>query len=239
VTGAGKGIGRQIYLDLARCGAFVVAVSRTEADLTSLKKEIDLFGNGCAVIAADLEKVEDSKRIAKEAGVVDLLVNNAGIAKLAPFLDLSVEDWDVTLNVNLRSIFIVSQVVSKGMVARGKGGVIVNVSSQASSIGLDKHVAYCASKGGLDQLTRVMALELGKHKIRVNSVNPTVVLTEMGKRAWSAPTVAGPMLGKIPLGKFAEPSDVSDVVLFLLSEKADMVHGITLPVDGGFLCSKL
>jgi len=238
VTGAGKGIGRQICIDLAKCGAFVVAVSRTEADLILLKKELDGFGVGCKIITADIEKPEEAKRIAKEAGDVDLLVNNAGIARLGAFLELSVEDWDATLNVNLRASFIVAQIVAKGMAARGRGGSIVNVSSQASSVGLEKHVAYCASKGGMDQLTRVMALELGKHNIRVNSVNPTVVLTDMGTLVWSAPEVSTPMLAKIPLGRFAQPCEVSSVVLFLLSPMASMITGITLPVDGGFLSSK-
>eukprot|EP01123_Difflugia_compressa_P003730 TRINITY_DN15029_c0_g1_i1.p1 TRINITY_DN15029_c0_g1~~TRINITY_DN15029_c0_g1_i1.p1 ORF type:complete len:151 (-),score=13.47 TRINITY_DN15029_c0_g1_i1:18-449(-) len=143
------------------------------------------------------------------------------------------------MNVNLRSAFLLSQKVVRGMVSRGVQGSIVNVSSKAALVGLDKHVAYCSSKGGMDQLTRVMASELGQHRIRVNSVNPTVVLTEMGKRAWSDPSVSEPMLKKIPMGKFAEPSDVSDAVLFLLSDSSSMIHGITLPVDGGYLCSKL
>jgi len=168
-----------------------------------------------------------------------LLINNAGVSVLKNVFDHTQEDWDYVLNVNLKSVFVLSQHVCKRMVERKKGGVVVNVSSQASSIGLDKHLAYCVSKGALDQLTRVMALELGKHNIRINSVNPTVVLTDMGKMAWSAPEVAGPMLAKIPLHKFAEPKDVSDVILFLLSDKSAMVTGITLPVDGGFLSARL
>jgi len=239
VTGAGKGIGRQVCIDLAKSGAFVIAVSRTEDDLISLRKELDKFGPCCQTILADIEDFKSIKQVAQKAGDVDLLVNNAGVAKLQPFLELSVEDWDTTLNVNLRSVFLLSQVICKGMVSRGKGGAVVNVSSQASVIALDKHVAYCASKGGLDQLTRSMALELGKHNIRVNSVNPTVVLTDMGKKNWSAPHVAEPMLKKIPLGRFAIPSEVSDSILYLLSDNASMVSGVTLPVDGGFLASRL
>jgi len=239
VTGAGKGIGRQICIDIAKSGGFVIAVSRTEEDLISLKKELDQIGPCCQTIFADIEDLKSIKMVAEKAGHVDLLVNNAGIAKLQPFLELPVEDWDKTLNVNLRSVFLLSQVICKGMVSRGKGGAVVNVSSQASMIALDKHVAYCASKGGLDQLTRCMALELGKYNIRVNSVNPTVVLTDMGKRAWSAPSVAEPMIKKIPLGRFAIPEEVSDAILYLLSDKSSMISGVTLPVDGGFLASRL
>eukprot|EP00759_Apiculatamorpha_spiralis_P049608 PhF_6_TR4428/c0_g1_i4/m.5993/K03331/DCXR; L-xylulose reductase len=124
------------------------------------------------------------------------------------------------------------------MVSRRVRGSIVNVSSQASMIGLQDHTAYCSSKGALDQLTRCMALELGCHGIRVNAVNPTVVLTEMGILNWSDPAKAGPMLGAIPLHKFASSEDVSHVVLFLLSEKAGMVNGSVLPVDGGYLATR-
>uniref|UniRef100_A0A6B2LG63 L-xylulose reductase n=1 Tax=Arcella intermedia TaxID=1963864 RepID=A0A6B2LG63_9EUKA len=240
VTGAGKGIGRQISLDLAKNGAFVVAISRSTEDLKSLQEQIQQMGKTCKMIQADLGNVEECKRAATEAAQldIDLLVNNAGISKMGLLVDLTVEDWDAVLNVNLRAVFIISQIISKGMIKRRKGA-IVNISSQASSVGLEKHSSYCASKGALDQLTRVMSLELGKHNIRVNAVNPTVVLTDMGKTAWSDPKRSGPMLAQIPLGRFAEPSDVSEAVLFLLSPKASMINGITLPIDGGFLASKL
>lgn len=164
-------------------------------------------------------------------------MNNAGVASNAPFLEATVADFDSTMNVNLRSAFVISQVVAKDMVARKiTHGSIVNVSSQASMVALDNHTAYCTSKAALDQLTRMMALELGPKGIRTNAVNPTVVLTEMGTKAWSDPAKAGPMLAKIPLGKFAEVEDVVEAVLFLLSPaKARMINGVTLPVDGGFL----
>jgi NAD(P)-dependent dehydrogenase (short-subunit alcohol dehydrogenase family) len=137
--------------------------------------------------------------------------------------------------VNVRAAMIITQVVAKGMIARGKGGAVVNVSSQASMVALADHTAYCASKGALDQLTRMMALELGKHQIRVNAVAPTVTLTPMGEMAWGDPAKSGPMLKRIPLGRFAKPVHVARVVAYLLSDQADMVHGAVLPVDGGFL----
>lgn len=120
------------------------------------------------------------------------------------------------------------------MIARNYKGSIVNVSSQGSTVGLPDHTAYCASKGALDQLTRVMAVELGAKGIRVNSVNPTVVLTEMGRAAWSSEEKAAPMLARIPLGRFAEEEDVVDVIVFLLSRRAAMVNGAFVAVDGGF-----
>lgn len=120
------------------------------------------------------------------------------------------------------------------MLARKVKGSIVNVSSQGSQVGLDKHAAYCMSKGAVDQLTRTMALELGRQGIRVNAVNPTVVLTAMGKLAWSDPAKAKPMLARIPLGRFAEEVDVVDVIVFLLSDKSAMINGSCVPVEGGF-----
>jgi len=230
VTGAGKGIGREIVKVLAECGAEVVAVSRTQADLNSLKAE-----TGCSTILADITSAEEAKRCAEAAGDVDLLVNNAGIALLAPFLEVTVQDFDETIAVNLRAALIIGQVVAKGMIARGKGGAIVNVSSQAGVAAVQDHTAYCASKAGLDHLTRVMALELGPHQIRVNSVNPTVILTPMGEKVWGAPEKGDPMLAKIPLGRFGYPIHVAQAVAYLLSDQSDMINGIIMPIDGGFL----
>lgn len=141
------------------------------------------------------------------------------------------------MNVNLRSAFVISQIIARDMITRGiQHGAIVNVSSQASMVAIDAHTAYCTSKAALDQLTRMMALELGPRGIRTNAVNPTVVLTEMGTKNWSDPAKAVPMLSKIPLGKFAEVEDVVEAILFLLSpSKAKMINGVMLPIDGGFL----
>ncbi|QFP76374.1 SDR family oxidoreductase [Deinococcus sp. AJ005] len=230
VTGAGKGIGREIVALLAGCGAEVVAISRDAGDLESLSAE-----TGCEVIVADLADAEAARHAAEEAGPVDLLVNNAGISILQSFLDTTPEAFDQTQAVNVRAAMIVGQVVARGLIGRGAAGAIVNVSSQSSSVGLPNHAAYCASKGALDQLTRVMAIELGPHGIRVNAVNPTVTLTPMGAMAWGDPVKSAPMLSRIPLGRFAQPRDVAQAVAYLLSDAAGMVNGVMLPVDGGFL----
>jgi len=229
VTGAGKGIGREIAVMLSRFNAQVVALSRTESDLKGLKDEI-----GCEMIVAELADGAAAKRAAEEAGEIDLLVNNAAVAILQPFLNTTTEAWDTTMAVNLRAILVVSQVIAKQMIQRGVAGSIVNVSSMAAFQGLRDHAAYCTSKAGLDQLTKVMAVELGEYGIRVNSVNPTVVMTEMGKRAWSDPAKGKPMLERIPLRRFAECEDIASVVCFLLSDAAAMLNGLALPIDGGF-----
>ncbi|MCE9591548.1 MAG: glucose 1-dehydrogenase [Planctomycetes bacterium] len=238
VTGAGKGIGREICLELHRCGAKIVAVSRTPGDLESLKKEI-----GCDTIAADLADAAQAQAAAQKAvalpGGVDLLVNNAGISIPQTFMETGADAFDKTMAVNVRSAMIFAQVFARHAIDTGKAKsrrcAIVNLSSQASKASLADHAAYCASKGALDMLSAVMALELGKHQIRVNCVNPTVTLTPMGEMAWGDPAKSGPMLAKIPLGRFAYPKDVAHAVAYLLSDKADMIHGATLPIDGGFL----
>jgi NAD(P)-dependent dehydrogenase (short-subunit alcohol dehydrogenase family) len=165
---------------------------------------------------------------------LELLVNNAAIAILEPLLETTVESWDATMAVNLRAVMIVSQVVAKGMIGRGVAGSIVNISSMSAFQALPYHAAYAASKAGLDQLTKVMAVELGSYGIRVNSINPIVVMTDMGKRAWSDPAKSSPMLARIPLGRFAECEDIASVVCFVLSDAAGMLNGLALPVDGGF-----
>ncbi len=230
VTGAGKGIGRDIARLLAACGATVVGVSRSPADVASLQRELDVQG-----IVADLTHADAAREAARGAGKIDLLVNNAGISIPQSFLDTTVEAFDETMAVNVRAVLVVSQVVCAGMIRRGHGGAIVNVSSQSSMVGLTDHAAYCASKGALDQLTRVMAVELGPHQIRVNAVNPTVTMTPMGAMAWGDPAKSDPMKAKIPLGRFAQPRDVAHTVVYLLSEQADMINGVMLPIDGGFL----
>eukprot|EP01065_Artemidia_motanka_P032143 TRINITY_DN39192_c0_g1_i1.p1 TRINITY_DN39192_c0_g1~~TRINITY_DN39192_c0_g1_i1.p1 ORF type:complete len:285 (+),score=89.35 TRINITY_DN39192_c0_g1_i1:67-855(+) len=238
VTGAGKGIGRAVALRMSGLGAEVVAVARTGSDLDSLAAEAAKAGGGRVLpVVCDVADPGALTAALTGAGPIDMLVNNAGIAKNAPFLEATAADFDATIAVNVRSAMIAGQVAAKSMISRGVRGSIVNVSSQASMVGLKDHTAYCTSKGAVDQLTRMMALELGAHGIRTNAVNPTVVLTDMARREWSDPAKAGPMLSKIPLGKFAEVGDVTDVIAFLLSDGAGMVNGIVMPIDGGFLAA--
>ena len=230
ITGAGKGIGLQVALRVAALGGEVVALARTTADLEALRDRI-----GARIVSVDLGDAGQAARAAKEGTPADLLVNCAGTNILEPFLDVSVESFDRVQNVNLRAALIVSQVYARRRIEAGQGGAIVNVSSISSFVGFRDHAAYCASKAGLDGLSRVMANELGPHGIRVNCVNPIVTMTELAAEAWSDPAKSDPVMRRIPLRRFAETDDVAEVIAFLLSDGAAMVNGLAVPIDGGFL----
>lgn len=229
VTGAGKGIGRAVSVMLAGRGAHVIALTRSRLDLDQLVDEI-----GCTAIAVDLSDAGAAHAAAELAMPADFLVNCAGTTSLDSFLDVSAETFDYLMAVNTRAPMIVAQAYARSCIARGVGGAILNVSSISSTVGFADHTAYCASKGALDAMTRVMANELGPYGIRVNCVNPIVTLTPMAVKAWSDPAKAGPILDRIPIGRFVSPDEVGEAISFLLSDAASAISGITLPIDGGF-----
>uniref|UniRef100_G3VWH7 Uncharacterized protein n=1 Tax=Sarcophilus harrisii TaxID=9305 RepID=G3VWH7_SARHA len=230
---APTGIGRDTVKALHDSGAKVVAVSRTKEDLASLSKECP----GLEPICVDLGDWEATSRALGNIGPVDLLVNNAGVLLTEPFLEVSKEAFDRTINVNLRSVIQVSQIIARGMIARGVPGSIVNISSLVSRATIPTLTSYSCTKSAMDMLTKVMALELGPHKIRVNTVNPTVVLTNMGRKVSADPEFANALKERTPLKKFAEVEDVVYSILFLLSDKSAMTNGSGILVDGGYLAS--
>jgi NAD(P)-dependent dehydrogenase (short-subunit alcohol dehydrogenase family) len=230
VTGAGKGIGRTIAETLIARGAEVVALTRSASDVASLQSDL-----GCRAIQVDLADARATQEAARAALPADFLVNCAGTTELQPFLETSVEAFDHLMAVNTRAPMIVAQEFARSLIEKGLGGAIVNVSSVAAFVGIPDHAAYCASKGGLDGLTRVMAKELAPMGIRANGVHPTVTMTPMAVKAWSDPDKAARMRDRIPVGRFAEPAEIAEVVLFLLSDEAAMVNGISMPVDGGYM----
>ncbi|CAL1282587.1 unnamed protein product [Larinioides sclopetarius] len=236
VTGAGRGIGKAIVIELVKEGAYVIALSRTKANLEKLKEEVPEI----EIVSVDVKNWKETEDEVKKLGPIDLLVNNAGVISLQAVGSITEEEVDNCFAVNVKAVINISQIVAKGMIERKTGGAIVNISSQAAIIGLPNHATYCASKGAVDQVTKVLALELGSHKIRVNSVNPTVVLTDMGATAIKSygegKEVEDALKAKIPLGKFCEVNDVVKATLFLLSdEDAGMITGAQLPLDGGYI----
>ncbi len=237
VTGGSKGIGAEAAIVLAQAGADVAIAGRDAAGLQATAAQIVAAGRRCVQIVADLRSADGPQQAADAAlaafGTVDILVNNAGIARIAPLLEASVDDWDETMAVNLRAPYILARALAPAMIAQRRGKII-NVSSQAGTIALDGHGAYCTSKGGLNLLTKVMALEWGPYNIQANAVAPTVILTPMGTKVWGDPAKAAPMLAKIPLGRFGQPVEVADLILFLASSAADLITGETILIDGGY-----
>ncbi len=230
ITGAGKGIGRETACHLARRGAGIVALSRRQADLESLHGEI-----GCETVAVDLADAGATRAAVRNLGPVDHLVNCAGINILQSFLDVTDDDFDSVYAVNTRATMIVSQEYARARIAAGGGGSIVNVSSMSSLVGFADHASYCASKGAVDAMSRVMTNELGPHGICVNCINPIVTMTDLAAAAWSEPEKSGPMMARIPIARFAEVGDIAGIIAFLLCNQAAMLNGLALPVDGGFL----
>jgi L-xylulose reductase len=234
VTGAGKGIGYATAVLMAQRGAKVIALSRSKEDLEVLADRIGQEEGACETHAVDLADAELTRQAVRDAQPVDLLVNCAGIVELESFLDTSVDTFDQLMAVNVRAAMLVAQECARGMIAGGKGGAIVNVSSIAAQVGTPLHAAYCASKAALDALTRVMAVELGVHGVRVNTVNPVITLTPMAQKVWSEQEKSAPMLARIPLRRFVKPEEVARTIAFLLSDDSSMVNGVSLAIDGGF-----
>lgn len=237
VTGGSKGIGAEAAIVLAQAGADVAIVGRDRAGLTATASQIIAAGRRCITIEADMLTVEGPQHAAAAAlaafGTVDILVNNAGIARIAPIVEAPLSYWEETIAVNLRAPYLLAQALAPAMIAQGSGKII-NVSSQAGVVALEGHAAYAASKGGLNMLTKVMALEWGGHNIQVNAVAPTVILTPMGTEVWGDPAKAAPMLAKIPLRRFGQPVEVADLILFLASPASDLITGETILIDGGY-----
>ena len=237
VTGAAVGIGREICKVLADAGADIVAAGRTLDSLDDVASDVARTGRRFARVTGDLATVEGPKAVAQAAleafGGIDILVNNAGVALVDPMLELSVEKWDATMAINLRAPFLLAQAVAPGMIAR-KSGKIINISSQSGVIAVEDHAAYCASKGGLNMLTKAMVCEWARYNIQANAVCPTVVLTPLGTRVWGDPAKGRPMLAKIPLGRFGQPVEIADCVLYLASPASDLICGETILIDGGY-----
>jgi len=236
VTGASNGIGRDVAMAFARAGGTICAADINEKGLNTLVEEISALGVKCYTFQVDLSDsdacVKMAQHFAKKMDRIDILVNNAGLSFPETLVNLDIAHWNLTLNVNLRAPAIITKIIGAKMIEQG-GGAIVNVASNAGISGIEEHAAYCASKFGIIGLAKVMAIELGPHNIRVNSVAPTVVLTPMGQQVWSDPKKSDPVKRKIPLGRFAWPAEVSNTILFLASDAATMIHGDVVLIDGG------
>ncbi len=238
VTGAGQGIGRAVALTLAREGATVVV---NDIDLEKAEKvaeEIKSQGGQALPVQADVSKAKDVDILVKKAlnsyKRVDILVNNAGVAKMTRLLELTEAEWDRTMNINIKGQFLCSKAVIAHMIKQ-KRGKIVNIASLAAHIGAPGLAAYGASKGGVVQLTKALAVELGKYNIMVNAVSPGLTLTDLIKSAVKDRPDFIEGIDRIPLRRAAEPEDIANAVLFLASSESDYITGQVIIVDGGLM----
>ena len=231
VTGAAGGIGSAIVRRLVAANADVVVSGRTEQSLHDIAAE-----TGCRTAPFDLTSEDE---IAAALADLDLwgVVNCGGYGgEIATPMETDIGVFDKVIAINARGTLLVTKYAARTMIRLGRGGAIVNVSSQASLVALQNHISYGSSKAAVDNITRVSALELGRYGIRVNSVNPGVVMTEMSEFYWGRPEIGGPFLEQMPLGRWATQNEIAGPVLFLLSDDASMISGVHLPIDGGYTC---
>jgi len=234
VTGASKGIGRACAAALAEAGASVTLAARSVPELEAVVGALQARGLAAEALPLDVTDTPAMQQAIAAAGPFDLLFNNAGVNRPKPFLEMDEETLDWVFEVNVRAAYLVAQAVARGIVAAGRGGAIVNTSSQMGVVGGVGRSVYCASKHAVEGMTKAMALELAPHGIRVNSVGPTFIETPMTAAAFADPARRADLLGRIPLGRPGQVEDVTGAVVFLLSPASALITGTLLLVDGGW-----
>ena len=237
VTGASRGIGHDLVLALAAAGAHVIPAARRLEDVRELVEELESAGRPVTPARFDVADAAGTRlavdMLVARLGRIDVLVNNAGLGFNHDALDVSEADWDEMMTVNLRGLFFTCQAVGRHMVERGYGR-IVNMSSQASLVGIRRHAVYAASKGGVNLLTKVLALEWAPHGVTVNAVAPTFIRTPGTAERLDDPAFLADVLARIPVGRVGTTADVAAAVIYLASRDSGLVTGAILPVDGGW-----
>jgi NAD(P)-dependent dehydrogenase (short-subunit alcohol dehydrogenase family) len=241
ITGARRGMGRSHALALAKAGAKVVVSDISLEDCQKVVEEIKKVKGEALAIKCDVTKKAEVEEMVRKTverfGKIDILVNNAGICQFKPFLELTEEDWDRTLDINLKGYFLVAQAVAKEMIKR-KSGAIINIASIAmgqTGVGFPALTHYCASKGAIVAMTEAMALELAPYNIRVNAISPGAIETPMIDPLKSDKKTMEGLLARIPLHRVGKPEEVSNLVLFLASDQSSYITGTDVVIDGGWL----
>ena len=237
VTGAGRGIGFHTALALAKYGADVIVSSRTVSELETVAGAIEDMDRRAMIQSADITDVNQIRSMVDAAietfGRIDILVNNAGINRPQPAVDVTEENWDLIMDTNLKGLFFCAQAVGRVMIEQ-KYGKIINISSDAGSVGLLKRTAYCASKGGVNLLTKVLALEWAPHNVNVNAIAPAFIETPLTEPMFRDQEFREYVLGNTPLGRVGQPEEVSGAVVFLASKASEYMTGHVMLVDGGW-----
>ncbi len=235
ITGASRGIGAGIARAFASSGADLTLIARDRTALEALGDELRAGGASVRLLPGDLGDAADTRRLAAKAQeeAIDILVNNAGVSYPESALKTTLEHWEQTFAVNVRAAYLLAQALAPGMMARGWGRV-VNISSQSGLVALPDHLAYCASKGALEMMSKVMALEWAPAGVTVNCIAPTVINTPMAEMAFPTEEARARMLAQIPVGRFGEVEEVARLVCFLASQDAAMITGDSIRLDGGW-----
>lgn len=239
VTGAGRGIGKSIALGLASHGADVVLCSRTQTELEQVAREIQGLGQKALPVVVDMAEISQLDRLVTEAKKtfkhIDILVNNAGVLLFGPAIEVDEKSWDLVMDTNAKGAFFLCQKVGQIMIEQGKGGSIINITSEVVQRAERNLGAYCPSKAALDSITKILAAEWGKFKIRVNSLAPCFVATALNQPALAREgKFYERKLKGVPLRRHSEPNDLMGGAIFLASDASEYVTGTMLLVDGGY-----
>jgi len=234
VTGAGRGIGLAAASALADAGAHVTLVARKREDIEAAAAAIRARGQQAEALALDVTDLPAVQAAIAQAGPFNVLVNNAGTNRPKLLLDVTIEDFDAIMGLNVRAAYFVAQAVARRLVAAGQPGSLINISSQMGHVGAAKRTVYCASKHAMEGFTKAMAIELAPHNVRVNTLGPTFLETPLTKPFFDNAAFKAEVLAKIKLGRLGKVEDVLGAVLFLASDASALVTGTSLLVDGGW-----
>jgi NAD(P)-dependent dehydrogenase (short-subunit alcohol dehydrogenase family) len=234
VTGASSGIGAACAVALAQAGAHVFAAARRGDKLEGLAKDVQAEGGKMTPVSLDVTDHDAMATFIEEKGPFDILLNSAGMARHSPSMETTEGDFDAVVDINLKSAYFLSQRVAKGLIKAGKPGSIINISSQMALVGGIERAVYSATKAGVEGFTRGMAIELGPHQIRINTICPTFIVTALTQASFDDPVKREWIESKIKLGRVGEVEDIMGAAVFLASDAAALITGTALMVDGGW-----